>query len=222
MNVPTDDKDLDEQYEAELKVLAEKAVIEEEKPSETQVQKDYYAGVRSCVVLVWMFSNFALAATILNSAGLERASSNDQESEAKRSRIYLAVVLWSVAGLSAFRFIGASWFLILRMVSASPISFFGNPAFRFFQLLANFFVPLFTSSVAYDLGKYFYINNLKWESGATITVICFYGFALSCTSKLRAASSAQGIPNCRYPDSCIFCLVSDPFFFFTCKQSIMT
>ncbi|KAG0641207.1 chitin synthase-domain-containing protein [Tuber brumale] len=115
MNVPTDDKDLDEQYEAEIKVLAEKFVPEPEKPNESQIQKDYYAGVRSCVVLVWMFSNFALAATILNSAGLDRISLDDEKSEKERSKIYLAIVLWTVAGLSAFRFLGASWFLIIRM-----------------------------------------------------------------------------------------------------------
>lgn len=117
MNVPTDDKDLDEQYDAEIKVLAEKFVPEPEKPKPEQVQKDYYAGVRSCVVLAWMFSNFALAATILNSAGLDRASLDAEKSAQERSKIYLAIVLWSVAALSAFRFLGASWFLILRMVS---------------------------------------------------------------------------------------------------------
>jgi len=124
MNVPTDDKDLDEQYEAEIKVLAEKFVPEPEKPNDAQIQKDYYAGVRSCVVLVWMFSNFALAATILNSAGLDRASGDAEKSAQERSKIYLAIVLWSVAGLSAFRFLGATWFLILRMVSTSLILVF--------------------------------------------------------------------------------------------------
>jgi hypothetical protein len=31
--------------------------------------------------------------------------------------IYMAVVLWSVAGLSIFKFLGAMWFLTVRMVS---------------------------------------------------------------------------------------------------------
>lgn len=120
MNVPTDDKDLDEQYESELRSLAIKPEKEIEKPSETQKQKDYYAGFRSCVVLVWMFTNFALAAGILNSAGLDRMTDNDAAVESERSKVYLAVVLWSVAGLSAFRFLGCSWFLILRLVSLWP------------------------------------------------------------------------------------------------------
>ena len=83
-------------------------------------QVDYYKGVRSGVVLVWIFCNFALAATILNSAGLERVTlkpgQDAQAEETRRSTIYLSIVLWSVAGLSAFRFLGATWFLIVRLV----------------------------------------------------------------------------------------------------------
>lgn len=119
MNVPTDDKDLDEQYELEMRTLGIKPVVEKEVASESQKQKDYYAGFRSCVVLAWMFTNFALAAAILNSAGLERLSENDAETEKQRSKVYLAVILWSVAALSAFRFLGCTWFLILRLVSCS-------------------------------------------------------------------------------------------------------
>ena len=76
-------------------------------------------------MLVWIFSNFALAATILNGAGLDRLTvgkdglpeaDNAAVVEAERSTIYLSIVLWSVAGLSAFRFLGATWFLIVRLV----------------------------------------------------------------------------------------------------------
>ncbi|KAL0639315.1 hypothetical protein Q9L58_001541 [Maublancomyces gigas] len=115
MNVPTDDKDLDEQYELEMHTLTVKPEIPKEVASESQKQKDYYAGFRSCVVLGWMFTNFALAAGVLNTAGLDRLTNDDQATETKRSQVYLAVVLWSVAGLSAFRFLGCTWFLILRM-----------------------------------------------------------------------------------------------------------
>ena len=62
-----------------------------------------------------MVSNFILAAAVLNVAGFDRidtTTSSDQN-----STIYLAVILWSVAGLSLFRFIGACWFLVVRMVS---------------------------------------------------------------------------------------------------------
>ncbi|KAA8905995.1 chitin synthase-domain-containing protein [Sphaerosporella brunnea] len=121
VNVPSDDKDLDEQYEAELLVLS-KPAVEEVKDAKAlakekeEKQEAYYAGVRSGVVLSWMFTNFALAAAILNSAGLDRLTSgNEALIEAQRSKIYLAIILWTVAALSAFRFLGASWFLILRL-----------------------------------------------------------------------------------------------------------
>ena len=129
ISVPKDDQDLDEQFKAERKALEEEAVIVEEKPSETQVQKDGFAGIRSYVVLAWVFSNCALAATILNSAGLDRASSDDKESKQRRSQIYLAVVLWSVVGLSAFRFGGATWFLVRRFVSLNPYPYFSGKSY---------------------------------------------------------------------------------------------
>ena len=116
VEIPTDDADLNTQYENELKTLSVKATKEVKKPSMSERQEDYYKGFRSGVVLMWMLSNFILAAVVLNAAGLERVSVSKNDSN-KRSTIYMAVVLWSVAGLSAFRFIGAMWFLIVRMVS---------------------------------------------------------------------------------------------------------
>ena len=115
VNIPQDDGDLNAQYEAEMRKFAEKAPKEVKNISESERQEDYYKGFRSAVVLVWMFCNFALAAVVLSTAGLERVAVNNNE--AQRSTIYMAVVLWSVAGLSLFRFCGAVWFLIVRLVS---------------------------------------------------------------------------------------------------------
>lgn len=126
VNIPSDDKDLDAQYEAEMAVLSVIPEKEVKSVDKAEKQVDYYKGVRSGVVLVWIFSNFALAATILNSAGLDRVTVDPGEDqkliENQRSTIYLSIVLWSVAGLSAFRFLGATWFLIVRMVSTIDIS----------------------------------------------------------------------------------------------------
>ena len=115
VSIPTDDGDLNAQYENEMKVFAVKAEKEVKVPSASEKQEDYYKGFRSAVVLVWMFCNFALAAVVLSTAGLERVDVKSNDTQ--RSTIYMAVVLWSVAGLSLFRFIGAMWFLIVRMVS---------------------------------------------------------------------------------------------------------
>lgn len=80
-------------------------------------QEDYYKGFRSAVVLAWMFMNFALSAVVLSTAGLKRVQIGGSANDTQRATIYMAVVLWSVAGLSAFRFCGAVWFLVVRQVS---------------------------------------------------------------------------------------------------------
>lgn len=113
VSIPTDDGDLNAQYEAELKQLRLKAPPEKREFSASERQEDYYKGFRSAVVLVWMACNFGLCATVLSTAGLERIDIKSTASQ--KSTIYMAVVLWSVAGLSAFRFIGAMWFLIVRI-----------------------------------------------------------------------------------------------------------
>lgn len=66
--------------------------------------------------MAWMFCNLALAAVVLNTGGLEKVtlSSDADVVETQRSTIYMSVVLWSVAGLSAFRFVGSFLFLLVR------------------------------------------------------------------------------------------------------------
>ena len=115
VNIPQDDSDLNTQYEAEMRKFAEKPLKEVKVVSPAERREDYYKGFRSAVVLVWMFCNFALAAVVLSTAGLERVTVKKDDTQ--RATIYMAVVLWSVAGLSLFRFCGAVWFLIVRLVS---------------------------------------------------------------------------------------------------------
>ncbi|KAI9708158.1 MAG: Chitin synthase, class 1 [Bogoriella megaspora] len=203
--IPTDDHDLNTQYEDELRVFSQAYKPPKKEHSESEKQEDYYKGFRSAVVLVWMFCNLALAAVILNVGGVENlnigsksspsatssqpakmlmpratqapelviwdnvpangvaqaqitdapsplelgeaeflvptptkpelarrqttggsqtssaptstsTSTNDDDQVVnQRATIYMAVVLYSVAGLSAFRFIGAMWFLVVRL-----------------------------------------------------------------------------------------------------------
>ncbi|KAJ5116189.1 Chitin synthase [Penicillium angulare] len=122
VNIPQDDGDLNAQYDAELQKFATKAPKEVQVISEEDRQADYYKGFRSAVVLAWVFCNFALGAVVLSSAGLETfdtTSTSDGSStdmtQNKRSMIYMEVVLWSVAALSMFKFIGAMWYLVVRM-----------------------------------------------------------------------------------------------------------
>jgi chitin synthase len=125
IHAPTDDADLNSQYETELRNFSTKYVEPKKIPSAQDKQEDYYKGFRSSVVLFWMFCNLALTALVLQSGGLEVTVSDPDDAAAKKNKastIYLNVVLWSVAGLSAFKFIGAMWFLVVRMVSLPFLS----------------------------------------------------------------------------------------------------
>lgn len=114
--LPTDDQDLNTQYEEELRIFSKKYVVPKKMVSDQDKHEDYYKGFRSQVVLSWIFSNLILAAIVLNVGGLERVKIDPAESDAtQRSTIYMRVVLYSVAGLSAIRWIGCVWFQITRL-----------------------------------------------------------------------------------------------------------
>lgn len=104
--------------------IAAKAPKEVKNITPEERQEDYYKGFRSAVVLAWMIMNFALAAVVLSTAGLERVEVGKEKEDTQRSTIYMAVVLWSVAALSAFRFCGAVWFLVVRLVSLIHLEIF--------------------------------------------------------------------------------------------------
>lgn len=116
--IPDSEHDLNSQYETELQAFSKKWVPEKKVPSPSEKQEDYYKGFRSAVVLVWMFCNLALAAVVLNTGGFDRitVSKNEDVTQSQNATIYMSVVLWSVAGLSAVRFLGSLWFLFLRML----------------------------------------------------------------------------------------------------------
>lgn len=117
VSIPQDGGDLNAQYELELAAFATKPPKEVRVVSESEKQEDYYKGFRSGVVLVWIFCNFALGAVVLSTAGLENLSSTTTTTDTARADIYMSVILWSVAALSLIKFIGAMWFLVVRMVS---------------------------------------------------------------------------------------------------------
>ena len=125
VDVPTEDADLNTQYEKELRAFGSRYEAPKKERSGEDKQEDYYKGFRSVVVLAWMFMNLALCAVVLQTGGLQVMvnPNEEQASQDFRAKVYLSVVLWSVAGLAAFRFVGAMWFLIVRMVSSIFSSF---------------------------------------------------------------------------------------------------
>ena len=114
-----DEGDLNAQYERELAVFSKKHVEVKKPPNDAQkaeAQMDYYRWIRSLNVLIWMITNFGLIALVLSTAGLDDLSpAATEEAETHRANIYMAVILWSVAVLSAFKFIGLLLFLVVRM-----------------------------------------------------------------------------------------------------------
>src|SRR5262249_12417028 len=70
ISAPTDDADLNTQYEAELRAFSTKWQAPKKILSASDKQEDYYKGFRSAVVLIWMFCNLALVAAVSASAGL--------------------------------------------------------------------------------------------------------------------------------------------------------
>ncbi len=113
--VPTDDADLNSQWQSEINLISVKAPKEKRVVAPSEKQEDYYKGFRSAVVLIWAACNIALCAVVLESGGNSSLSLTGSVSDDTKANTYMAVVLWSVAGLSLFRFIGAMWFLIVRM-----------------------------------------------------------------------------------------------------------
>lgn len=106
MEMPTEQLDIDSGYDEALRNLRDR--IEEPEPpvSEGQLQEDYYRAVRTYMVSIWMVANALLAMIVSEAYGTESGANN----------IYLAIILWSVAALAAFRAIGSTTFAILNLV----------------------------------------------------------------------------------------------------------
>lgn len=105
------------------------AVKEEElkvaKPQNSdEAKQSYYATVRSLVLILWISSNFAISAVILELGGykqykaIKSTHANDYTETAQiittRATIYFAIILWVVAFLAAVRAIGCSFYLVSR------------------------------------------------------------------------------------------------------------
>ncbi|KAK4685228.1 chitin synthase, partial [Tremellales sp. Uapishka_1] len=105
VDIPVEQHDINEKYTQELTVLATKPPKEEAKVSADQKQEDYYKNFRTNVLLAWTMSNGALAAAILSTS---QANSGLQST-------YMGILLYTVAGLAFFRFIGSTGYLIVRL-----------------------------------------------------------------------------------------------------------
>ncbi|KAK9463462.1 chitin synthase-domain-containing protein [Lipomyces oligophaga] len=118
INVATDQSAIDEAYLRMHKLIENPLVEEVKKVDEKELAMSKFALIRSSFVMLWIVSNFALIAVVIQAGGVERldgADDDDDDTATRISSIYLQVVLYSVAVLSFIRFVGAFWFVIGRI-----------------------------------------------------------------------------------------------------------
>ncbi|EPQ26218.1 uncharacterized protein PFL1_06153 [Pseudozyma flocculosa PF-1] len=103
--IPTESKDINDAYDDAVHVLATKAPKEVHTVDKEQKQKDYYATVRTNVVLCWSLTNAALVVAILNISSQHTRT------------VYMGFLLYSVAALALFRLLGSTVYLVKRLFS---------------------------------------------------------------------------------------------------------
>ncbi|KAI8344545.1 chitin synthase 1 [Chlamydoabsidia padenii] len=110
VEAPTEQKDLNEQYEEALLDLRKVVKAEETHRDAKTKQEDYYKAFRTRLVLGWILSNMILVVAITNTSDLW--SDNLKNT---RADYYMGALLWSVAGLAAIRFVGSCFYLVLKI-----------------------------------------------------------------------------------------------------------
>ena len=113
--MPSGAQDLDDAYEDACNVLRTKPMPTKPTFDASQRQKDYYATVRTNVVLAYTITNAALAAVILNLPQ-------------RIHLIYMAVLFYAIAGFALVRLLGTLAYLCVALPTArlhrlGPVSY---------------------------------------------------------------------------------------------------
>ncbi|KAI7894787.1 chitin synthase 1 [Mucor mucedo] len=108
---PTEQKDLNEQYDEACMDLKAVVIPEVSHRDAKTKQEDYYKSFRTKLVTCWVTSNMILVTLITNGQEVFKWAGTYEE----RATAYLGFILWSVAGLSAVRFIGACLYLVSKI-----------------------------------------------------------------------------------------------------------
>lgn len=106
LDMPSEQLDIDSGYDSALRNLRDRIEVPDSPPSASQMQEDYYRGVRTYMVTIWIFCNAILAMSVSEAYGNEAIGNN----------VYLKFILWSVAILALFRAIGSGTFLAMNAV----------------------------------------------------------------------------------------------------------
>lgn len=114
VNIPILREEINQSYLNQLEKI--KKPIDTSGKKEVTSNEDYYAFIRSMTVLSWMFSNFVVVALVLVTGGFNQFESAEGLAQVKtnRAKVFLTVILWMVAFMALFRFIGCFLYLIQR------------------------------------------------------------------------------------------------------------
>lgn len=122
--IPTTKKQIDDGYSRMVQTLTAAPLIDEglntmSVEEQTQV---YYAFFRSMTVLVWMFSNFIIVAVVTNAGGIYQlvpgyGYQDNSILPEKQTFIFLTIILYVVAAMALFRFIGCVVYLFQRALN---------------------------------------------------------------------------------------------------------
>ncbi|EIW63419.1 uncharacterized protein TRAVEDRAFT_69433 [Trametes versicolor FP-101664 SS1] len=121
LEVPTDAADVNSIYEEALENLKNRkpllkataggpSIAEKE-----QLAKDYYANVRTNVLLAWVLSNGLLLVAILGGGDASNTFSDSGNDTFSRTKTYMSFILAFVAITSIIRFSGSTFYLIIRV-----------------------------------------------------------------------------------------------------------
>ncbi|KAG0244115.1 glycosyltransferase family 2 protein [Mortierella sp. GBAus27b] len=113
---PTSRDDIDAIYQLNMQELSVRPDHVKEKRDKKTKQEDYYKMFRTRLVLTWMFTNALLIIGMTNSFGKDSKDpkTTTPPTSDEMFNPYLSMIFWSVAALSAVRFVGSSLYLILR------------------------------------------------------------------------------------------------------------
>ena len=115
----TDLRDINTNYEKFIKNLAEPRPNEKKKRDSQTKMEDYFKNFRTNVVLSWIFSNSLVVIVMSNDFLLQKIRqpfliTKTADGSPPPGNAFLQFIFWSVFGLSTIRFIGSTLYLILR------------------------------------------------------------------------------------------------------------
>ena len=108
VEMPSEQLDIDSGYDEALRNLRDRVEVPKPPLPESQLQEDYYRGVRTYLVIVWLSCNAVLAMIVSEVYSNTHVANN----------AYLKCILWSVAGLALFRALGSCAFGVINIVQS--------------------------------------------------------------------------------------------------------